>query len=217
MTITAAGRPHPTWAGEGTQAGGLTPAESARLLANMFQTFAVSTLALEITAYGIPAAQGSKRHIGHGRLIEQSKAVRPWRAAVKAAAEEAMGSPWTPLDGPIRLDVLFTRRRPASAPKRRRAWAATSPDLDKYLRSTGDALTDARVWVDDGRVVAINTAKVLVGEPGALDQPGALIRVWRLHENIEHTHGRLIALDALASSVAALPGNGGCPRCGEMP
>lgn len=30
---------------------------------------------------GRPAAQGSKRHVGGGRMIEQSKYLKPWRTA----------------------------------------------------------------------------------------------------------------------------------------
>lgn len=141
---------------------------------------AASTLALEFRVYGTPGAQGSKRHIGGGRLVEQSKTVAPWRADVKAAAEAAMGGTWSPLDGPLGLDVTFTRVRPASAPKKRRAFAATAPDLDKYLRATCDALTAAGVWMDDGRVVEIHAAKVVVGDEAALDRPGAVIQVWTL-------------------------------------
>ncbi|MEX5711899.1 RusA family crossover junction endodeoxyribonuclease [Parafrankia sp. FMc6] len=143
-------------------------------------TLAPGTLVLEVAVYGTPGAQGSKRHVGGGRMIESSKAVAPWRADVKAAAEAAMSGAWSPLDGPLKLDVTFTRVRPASAPKRRRAFAATAPDLDKYVRSTCDALTAAGVWMDDGRVVEIHAAKVLVGDERALDRPGALIRVWVL-------------------------------------
>ena len=33
-----------------------------------------------------PAPQGSKRHVGGGRLIEASKRVKPWRQAVAATS-----------------------------------------------------------------------------------------------------------------------------------
>ena len=46
--------------------------------------------ALTVIVYGTPAPQGSKRHVGHGRMIEQSKRVKPWRNDVKAAAETAI-------------------------------------------------------------------------------------------------------------------------------
>lgn len=35
--------------------------------------------------YGMPGAQGSKRHVGGGRLVESSKRVAPWRDDVRAA------------------------------------------------------------------------------------------------------------------------------------
>lgn len=40
--------------------------------------------------YGEPAPQGSKRHVGGGRMIESSAKVKPWRQDVVAAAREAM-------------------------------------------------------------------------------------------------------------------------------
>ncbi len=49
-------------------------------------TFRPLTADLTVHVTGSPAAQGSKRHVGGGRLIEQSKAVAPWRKAVRAAA-----------------------------------------------------------------------------------------------------------------------------------
>jgi hypothetical protein len=33
---------------------------------------------------GHPAPQGSKRHVGGGRMVESSRAVGPWREAVRA-------------------------------------------------------------------------------------------------------------------------------------
>ena len=45
---------------------------------------------LAFTVRGIPGAQGSKRHVGHGVMIESSKKVKPWRSDVKAAAEDAI-------------------------------------------------------------------------------------------------------------------------------
>ncbi|MDT0381384.1 RusA family crossover junction endodeoxyribonuclease [Streptomyces sp. DSM 42041] len=142
-----------------------------------------------------PAPQGSKRHVGRGRMVEQSKRVAPWRAAVKVAAERATrtahvmqygGAPAgqvAPLDGPLSVEVVFTVRKPASAPKRRITWPTTrdSGDLDKLLRSTFDALTDAGAIADDSRVVEVTARKVHPGEGlDALAEPGAVIRIWTL-------------------------------------
>ena len=56
---------------------------------------------------GEPAPQGSKRHVGHGILLEQSKKVKPWREAIKYAFYEKYGTP-QPLDGAISLILAFT-------------------------------------------------------------------------------------------------------------
>ena len=167
------------------------------------------TTAVSIVAYGSPAPQGSKRHVGRGVMVESSKAVKPWREAVKAAAigvmtqtpalftppdptgpcvEYSDGSTTVlapglihiaPFDGPLRVRMVFTVRKPASAPKRRRTWPDRTPDLSKLIRATEDALTEAGVWADDARVVEYDrAAKVFPGEdPEALHIPGVRIEV----------------------------------------
>lgn len=130
-----------------------------------------------------PAPQGSKKHIGGGRMVEQSKRVRPWRDAVQAAALQV--APAAPLDGPLRVEATFTVVKPASAPKRRPTWPTTrhSGDLDKLLRSCFDALTDARAIADDARVIEVAARKVFPGQGRhALPVPGAVIRIWTLTE-----------------------------------
>jgi len=132
------------------------------------------TAAIGFYVIGTPAPQGSKRHVGRGILVESSKAVKPWREAVKYAAEPHR--PHEPLDGPLALRVTFTLARPKSAPKRR-TLPDTRPDLDKLLRSTCDAIGEAGLWTDDARVVEITAAKVWPGDPLALPVPGAVIGI----------------------------------------
>jgi Holliday junction resolvase RusA-like endonuclease len=148
-----------------------------------------------ISVRGAPAPQGSKRHMGHGVMIESSRHVKPWRDAVRsdaAAAARALAGWAGPLDGALTVDMVFTFTRPkghyrtgrnahllrSGAPQR----PAGAPDLSKLARATEDALTDAGIWVDDARVVEYGRlAKVYAGEdPDALDSPGAVIRVRRL-------------------------------------
>ncbi len=120
---------------------------------------------------GSPAPQGSKRHVGHGVMVESSKKVLPWREAVKAAA------PSGPLlDGPIAVCLVFTVSRPKSARRAEHAPYRT-PDLSKLARSTEDAVTDAGLWADDARVSQyVRLAKVWPGfDPDALHVPGAVI------------------------------------------
>jgi hypothetical protein len=155
----------------------------------------VSVPDLTITVVGHrPAPQGSKRHVGNGRLIEQSKRVKPWRIVVAESAAAAMrgrhirtygGMPVdqpAPLDGPLSVEIAFTVRKPASAPKRRVTWPTTrdSGDLDKLLRSTFDALTSSGAIADDSRIVEVTARKMHPGEGlDALDEPGAIIRIWQ--------------------------------------
>jgi Holliday junction resolvase RusA-like endonuclease len=149
---------------------------------------------LTIVVHGRPAPQGSKKYAGHrlnaasGRvsavLVEQSKRVKPWRALVTAATVNAIANGGAyALDEPLEAEIVFTVLKPASAPKRRRTWPTTrhSGDLDKLLRSTFDGIADGGGVVDDSRIVSVTATKTFPGEhPDALDQPGALIRLYTL-------------------------------------
>jgi Holliday junction resolvase RusA-like endonuclease len=149
---------------------------------------------VKIVVYGNPAPQGSKRfmgvHGGRGVMIESSKAVKPWREAVKYAARD-QNATMEPFDGPLIVRMVFTVPKPKSAPKRR-TWPCRKPDLSKLIRSTEDALTDAGIWTDDARIVQYErTAKVYPNEdPEALNTPGAVIEIRSMEvERIED--GRL--------------------------
>lgn len=145
---------------------------------------------IEVIAYGQPAPQGSKSYKGtsggKGIMVESSKYVKPWRDDVKAAAETAIRDhALAALVGvPLTVRMIFTVRKPAAAPKRRRTWPAKRPDLSKLIRSTEDALTAAGLWGDDALVVEYErTAKVYPGEdPEALDRPGVRITIRTLTE-----------------------------------
>ncbi|WP_067483822.1 RusA family crossover junction endodeoxyribonuclease [Actinomadura hibisca] len=134
--------------------------------------------ALVITVHGVPGPQGSKRPIGNGRMIESSKKVAPWRKHVAAAALAAAGPDWTPLDGPLRAEFVFSLPRGKTV---RRPFHTTYPDLSKLIRSTEDALTTARIWADDARLVAYHQPRKIYAadpDPDALTEPGAVIRIW---------------------------------------
>jgi crossover junction endodeoxyribonuclease RusA len=123
-------------------------------------------------AIGTPAPQGSKRHVGHGIMVESSKQVRPWREAVKAAAFGAGCC----LDGPLCVAMVFTLPRPKSA-RRVDVSPFRTPDLSKLARSTEDAITEAGLWADDARVADYHRlAKVWHGfDADALPVPGAAV------------------------------------------
>jgi len=136
---------------------------------------------LTITVFGEPAPQGSKKGFAvNGRVVmtESSKRVRPWRQDVAAAARDVVTvAPHFPEKVPLRLDVVFTMRKPASAPKRRRTWPSVKPDGDKLLRAVCDALTHV-AWHDDAQVIEYHVAKRYPGEgDGSLTTPGAHITI----------------------------------------
>jgi len=140
-----------------------------------------------ITVYGQPAPQGSKKgffnpRINRVQMVESSKAVKPWREAVKSAVFDQMGDAGV-LTGPLAVEMTFTLPKPKSAPKTRRTWPDRKPDLSKLVRATEDALTDAAAWEDDARVVECRAAKRYPGEGSdALVRPGCLIVIRRVTE-----------------------------------
>ena len=151
---------------------------------------------LVVTVRGTPAPQGSKRHVGGGRMVEQSPHLAPWRALVTQAAVNVLlgrqigGQAWAPdAHAPLALGVTFTVARPAShwrtgkhshllrptAPEH----PTSRPDLDKLIRSTMDALKDAGAMTDDARVISVSAQKAYPGSSlDALDSPGCVLRLW---------------------------------------
>jgi crossover junction endodeoxyribonuclease RusA len=116
---------------------------------------------------------------GHAILVESSKNVKPWRQAVSAAAIEAMGGVGLGIAGPVKVMMDFTLPKPKSAPKTRRTYPATKPDLSKLVRATEDALVDAGAIDDDARIVQLLATKFYPNEgEGSLAVPGVVITVW---------------------------------------
>jgi Holliday junction resolvase RusA-like endonuclease len=138
---------------------------------------------IEVIVRGIPAPQGSKRHVGNGRMIESSKAVGPWREAVRAQTQARMnGHP--PLLGPVAVRAWFWLPRPQSHYRTGRnahllrdgapARPTGKPDIDKLERAIFDALTDGGAWKDDAQVVEVTKRKLYV-LPGLT--PGCKIEI----------------------------------------
>lgn len=134
----------------------------------------------EVRVNGLPAPQGSKRHVGRGVMVESSKKVKPWRAAVAAEVEKV-----TFEDMPfVRVSAWFFMPRPKSHYRTGRyahllkpaapVYPGKYPDLDKLCRSTLDALRMGGAYRDDAQVVKLYAFKVYAL---ADEEPGALIRL----------------------------------------
>jgi len=135
-------------------------------------------------------------------MVESSKKVKPWREDVRAAALQAInGIDLATPDGeqqareqlhrirgdwkhPITVRATFFLPRPKSHYRTGRhsqllreaapARPATTPDLDKLIRSTLDALGSAGVYRDDSQIVSVTAAKVYAD---FVRPPGAIIRI----------------------------------------
>ncbi len=109
--------------------------------------------------------QGSSRALvigGKVRITSANAKLKPFRHTVTQVAMEEVGKIGvTPLFGkhvPVKLELVFTFRRPPSIPKRR-VHCVVKPDLDKICRSILDALSGA-VYRDDAQVVTMSASKI---------------------------------------------------------
>lgn len=138
---------------------------------------------------GLPAPGGSKnafalkkggRYTGRVALVDAGGARnKAWRSAVWAAGYALK---MKPLEGPLRLDVIFRMPRPefhyhtkksmlgslrAEAP----IWHIKAPDTTKLLRSTEDALKGV-TWIDDSQICVQHAEKIY-----SANNPGATITI----------------------------------------
>ncbi|GAA0632423.1 hypothetical protein GCM10010174_61860 [Kutzneria viridogrisea] len=132
---------------------------------------------LDVFVPGHPAPQGSKRHVGGGKLVESSRALRPWRQDIREACL-CNGQPRVRFarDEPVHLICDFVLPRPVRLPKRATPPHTKRPDGDKLLRAVCDALTSAGVYQDDAQVTD-HTGRKRYAAPG--ETPGCRIRLLR--------------------------------------
>lgn len=145
---------------------------------------------LKFRVYGLPAPQGSKRHVGHGRMVEASKRTGTWRQDVKHATHIAYRG--DPITVPVSVSIKFWFLRPQSHYKTKDGQPTTDlkpnrpthttstldGDIDKLCRATLDGLSQTcggNVLKDDNLVVTLSCEKCYVLNGN--DRPGAEITV----------------------------------------
>ena len=128
---------------------------------------------MKIRVNGIPAPQGSKRHVGGGRMVEASRAVGPWREAVRTETQRDAGGEGGLYRGPVQVHIEFFLPRPKTAPKSRTR-PDKRPDLDKLVRATLDGLVMGGAFADDAQVVSLMADKYFADD---INPRGARIHV----------------------------------------
>jgi crossover junction endodeoxyribonuclease RusA len=137
-------------------------------------------MAITFDIPGIPAPQGSKRHLGNGILVESSKRLKPWRTDVREAARAAIANDW-PFDAAFSLTITFRYPRPKSHLRTNGTLKPSAPphlttrtgDIDKLCRSILDALTGV-LYLDDSQIISLFAAKRYTIAP---ELPGALVTI----------------------------------------
>ncbi len=146
-------------------------------------------LDLDFFVHGMPAPQGSKRHLGNGIMVESSKRVKPWRTdvretALKQMVEHGYESPPT---GAIAATIFFYLPRPKGHYRtgknagRLRPSAPCHhfkrPDVDKLGRAILDALTGV-CWADDAQLTVVTLGKYYTNRESP--NPGVLIAIQQI-------------------------------------
>ena len=112
---------------------------------------------IEFVTYGDPITQGSMRNLyRNGRLtvIHDNNKLIPWRNKVGDVARRAMhGAP--KLFGPLEMCIDFYLKRGRTVTRPR---PCCKPDLDKLVRSIGDAL-EGIFYTNDSQVVRVIAQK----------------------------------------------------------
>lgn len=148
---------------------------------------------LQFRVAGLPVPQGSKipqmsRHKDPNKRVpmlrEDSPKLKAWRDKVKHAARIALmeaGYP-PPLEGPIRVVMLFALHKPAHG-KYSRPIGKNHGDWEKLARAVDDACTEAKVWGDDAQVTDGRAVKDYPGPRVAQTSPGVIVRIWRADDD----------------------------------
>lgn len=121
---------------------------------------------MDFQVAGVPIPQGSMRHIGNGRIVSKTPALKEWRKLVAKEVVRLYGEP--AIAEPVAVTVIFNLPR---RPSVKRAQPTVPPDLDKLQRAIGDALSiDCKFLKDDAVITEWHSYKRYDANPGAIIQ-----------------------------------------------
>ena len=140
----------------------------------------------EVFVPGAPKTKGSLDPIGGGRVRENVRGSKTWRALVARAVrdERARRGMVVPTSAPVGVHALFRLPAPVALAgmsdeelSNHVPIEARVGDIDKLCRNVLDALKDAGAYADDNQVCKLTSGKVYAmgGEP-----QGVLIQCWEL-------------------------------------
>ena len=140
---------------------------------------------IEFTVPSVPVAQPRQRHrvvVSGGKAFStnytpRNDPVQTFKAAVQFAAQQAYSGP--PLEGPLRMNLIFVFPRPASVRKKDglgRLPHTSKPDRDNIMASCQNALNKL-TYRDDAQICAgfVEKWKAAAGE-----QPHVEVEISRI-------------------------------------
>lgn len=90
--------------------------------------------------------------------LPSDHAVHEYKRSIGEAARKATAST---IEGPVRLEILFSFEHAKSSKRRNDpCYRMSRPDLDNLEKAVMDALTDAGIWIDDAQVASKHAMKV---------------------------------------------------------
>lgn len=127
---------------------------------------------------GTPRPKGSKDYKGKRRngsaILTESADVRPWQAAVAAAAHQT-GMTFA---GPVEVLTEFRLPRPAKVRDAMTGLGQNAGDGDKLTRAVWDGLKEGGMIEDDSKVLRWSGSKRLA-EPGEPTGAYVTVKEWR--------------------------------------
>jgi Holliday junction resolvase RusA-like endonuclease len=116
---------------------------------------------VDLTIPGEPVAKGRGRATRTGRVFAPAKTRKAEQTLAGRAMALLADRTDLPLQGPLRVEAVFTRTRPKSWSRRKAEETphpTSKPDVDNLLKLAKDALNGV-VWVDDAQVVVVTARK----------------------------------------------------------